>query len=124
MRTNAVDRDSEVGTGTFADLTAPDSSAIGVIYHVTGYSVDASDERYGIRQKGSSRDVRWGCGAEHALAVSEADGNGVVQGVDDNASGTAWWEMGYFTAAAGPDVNVDRGADDLDNWTQGVRLVG
>lgn len=97
MRTNAINRVSEVGNGSYADLTAPDSSAIGVIYHTVYYNNDSANERYGIRPKGSSRDVRWGTGTDHAVAISQADGNGVVQGLEQNASGTAWWEMGYFT---------------------------
>jgi hypothetical protein len=56
------------------------------------------------------------------------EGSGSIQLGDDNDLGGAndWCIIGVEVnvESAGPDVNVDRSYADLDNWTQGVRLVG
>lgn len=87
--TNANDR-SLGSTGSYADLTALASGAIGGIYQCT------SADDFALRENGSSEDI-YLAGPSHAMV--KCDASRLVEGKIE-AITQDFWELGYFTAAA------------------------
>jgi len=98
--TNRTDRTSDLSDGAWADLTALAATASGGIYAFYSFGNDADDEFYGLRENGSSRDVKWCSQTDYALAISKADGSQVCEAFAKTGAGGECFESGFFAAAA------------------------
>lgn len=89
LNTNAPDR-SLGSTGSWLDLTALPSGAVGGIYEISG----AVNANYGLRKNGSAESILRRH-RDHAWGLVECDGSQIVEGQISSTT-IDFFEIGYF----------------------------